>query len=113
MNAEQYVDDTCARWRNAVGNPRDDTDLTMSRLNMAVNQLAHYGQWGRVRPLFETAQDFLLTLANVSRNAAMAPGPDLTTELGDKLREAYSTVAQAHNSVVDVLQSINYERSGS
>ena|SRR3712207_448381 len=113
MDAEQYVDDTCARWRNAVGSPHDDTDLTMSRLNMAVNQLAHQGEWGRVRPLFEAAQDFLLTLANMSRNAAMAPGPHLTTELGAKLGEVYSAVAQAHNSVVDVLQSINYERSGS
>ncbi len=113
MDPEQYVGDTCARWRNAVGRPRDDTDLTMSRLNMAVNQLAHRGEWGRVRPLFEAAQDFLLTLANMSRNAAMAPGPDLTTELGGKLREAYSAIAQAHNSVVDVLHGIDFERSGS
>jgi hypothetical protein len=111
MDAEQCVRDTCTRWRDAVGRPRDDTDLTMSRLNMAVNQLAHRGQWGSVRPLFETAQDFLLTLANVARNAAMAPGPELTTELGKKLGEAYSAVAQAHNSVVDVLYSIDHQRS--
>lgn len=113
MNAEQYVGDTCARWRNAVGSPRDDTDLTMSRLNMAVNQLAHRGEWGPVRPLFQAAQDFLLTLANMSRNAAMAPGPDLTTELGDRLREVYRAATDAHNAVVNVLQSLDQERCGS
>ena len=112
MDAERYVGDVCTRWRNAVGRPRDDTDLTMSRLNMAVNQLAHQGQWGPVRPLFEVAQDFLLTLANVSRNAAMAPGPDLTTQLGDRLREVYRSASDAHNAVVDVLQSLDHGRCG-
>jgi hypothetical protein len=113
MGAEQYVGDTCARWRNAVGSPRDATDLTMSRLNMAVNELAHRGEWGAVRPLLQVAQDFLLILANVSRNAAMAPGPDLTTELGEGLRAVYRAAADAHNAVLDVLQSLDHERCGS
>lgn len=113
MDAEQHISDMCVRWRNAVGRPRDDTDLTMSRLNMAVNELAHRGQWEPVRPLFEASPDFILILANVSRNAAMAPGPDLATELGDRLREVYRTAADAHNAVVDVLQSLNHQQSGS
>jgi hypothetical protein len=113
MDAEQYVGDTYTRWRNAVGGPRNDTDLTMSRLNIAVNQLAHRGEWGLARSLFQAAQDFLLTLANVSRNAAMTPGPDLTTELGDRLGESYSAAAQAHNAVVDALQHLDHERCGS
>jgi hypothetical protein len=74
MNAEQYVHDTFLRWRNAIGHPQDDTDLAMSRLNMSVNELAHCGEWKSVDPLFQAAQDFLLTFANVTRNAAMAPG---------------------------------------
>lgn len=113
MDAEQSVRDTCARWRSAVGTPRDDTDPTMPQLAMAVNELAHRGEWGPVRPLFEAAQDFLLTLASMARSAAMAPGPDRTTELGDRLRDAYELTAQAHNAVVDIVRSLDHQRRAS
>ena len=113
MDPEQYIADIAARWRDAIGNPRDDTDLAMSRLNMAVNELAHQGQWRRARQLFEVAQDFLLVLANVSRNAAMAPGPHLGTEIGNKLGDAYRAAADAHNAIVAVLETLNNNPSGS
>lgn len=110
MEPEHCVADACARWQAALGRPRDDSDLTMSRLSMAVNQFAHRGEWGPLRPLFHAAQDFLLTIATVTRNAAMAPGPDMDTELGERLREAYRSTAQAHNAIVDVLQSLDHGR---
>lgn len=113
VDAEQYVTDTLTRWRNAIGNPHDDTDPTMSRLNIAINELAQQGEWRHARSLYEVARDVLLVLANVSRNAAMAPGPHLGTEVGSKLGEAYRATAEAHNAVVAVLESLNNYTSGS
>jgi hypothetical protein len=103
---------SCARWCDSAERLRDDTDLTMSRLNLAASELAYRGMWGRVRLLFQAVQDFRLALVNFSRNVAMAPVLDLTTELGDKLRAAYRAAVQVHNAVVDVLQSLHHERRG-